>query len=91
MRRGGISRARYRCGVRAADDLVAVGTGARLDHEQVDAQRVEVIRDVDFLATVAQSVPAEVEALVARTGIRPEDVAGKVHSVTYRARKLSAS
>ena len=59
--------------------------------ENAGLAQIEILKDVDFLATIGQSMPAEVEALAARTGIRPEDVAGKVHSVTYRASKPPAS
>jgi len=46
---------------------------------------VEVLKDVDYLAATFDSVPEEVQAILDRTGIRPEDVAGKVRSITYRA------
>jgi SAM-dependent methyltransferase len=52
---------------------------------------VEVLRDVDSLAGVKDTNPEEVEALLARTGIRWEDVAGSVRSITFRARKASST
>ncbi len=48
---------------------------------------IDVIKDVDFLAVVAESVPEEVKALVVSSGVALADLAGKVHSVTFRARK----
>jgi arsenite methyltransferase len=48
---------------------------------------VEVLRDVDYLATLMQSAPEEVEALEKRTGIPREAVLGRVRSVTFRAVK----
>lgn len=48
---------------------------------------VEVLKDVDYLASIGDAVPEEVQAILDRTGIRREDVAGKVRSITFRARK----
>jgi arsenite methyltransferase len=48
---------------------------------------VEVLSDVDSLAQWAQAASEESRALAERTGVRWEEVAGKVRSVTYRARK----
>ncbi len=48
---------------------------------------VEVLRDDDFLAAVGTSLPEEVQTMIARTGVRPEDLAGTVRSVTFRAWK----
>jgi SAM-dependent methyltransferase len=50
-------------------------------------ERVEVLRDVDYLAALIESAPDEVGALEARTGVKREEVLGRVHSVTFRARK----
>jgi ubiquinone/menaquinone biosynthesis C-methylase UbiE len=47
----------------------------------------EILQDTDFLARLKDSAPQEAEALLARTGVRWEDVAGKVRSITFRARK----
>jgi SAM-dependent methyltransferase len=44
---------------------------------------VEILKDVDSLSQWTQ----EAKTLSERTGIKPEDVVGKVRSVTYRARK----
>ena len=46
---------------------------------------VEVLKDVDYLAGLAAAAPEEAEALLARTNVKAEDLAGKVRSVTYRA------
>ena len=48
---------------------------------------IELIKDVDFLAVVADSVPEEVKAFVETSGVEVGELAGKVHSVTFRARK----
>jgi SAM-dependent methyltransferase len=48
---------------------------------------VEVLKDVDYGAAVAASAPAETSDLLTRLGVRKEDVAGKVRSVTFRAVK----
>jgi SAM-dependent methyltransferase len=48
---------------------------------------VEVLRDVDSLEQWAAAAGAEAQALAERTGVKLEDVAAKVRSVTYRARK----
>jgi len=50
---------------------------------------VEVLDDVDYLAAVGDGPPAEVQAILERTGVRLEELAGKVRSITYRARKPS--
>jgi arsenite methyltransferase len=50
---------------------------------------VEVLRDVDYLAGLRESAPAAAEALLQRTGVRWDALAGRVRSITYRARKAS--
>jgi arsenite methyltransferase len=45
---------------------------------------VEVLRDVDFLALLAESAPEEARSLVERSGVKFEDVLGRVRSVTFR-------
>jgi SAM-dependent methyltransferase len=47
---------------------------------------VEVLKDIDYVAAIG-GVPDEMQQLLDRVGIRREDVVGKVHSLTYRARK----
>ena len=58
------------------DQLRAAGLG-----------EVEVLSDVDSLRQWTEAAPEEAKALAERTGVKPEDVLGKVRSVTYRARK----
>jgi SAM-dependent methyltransferase len=48
---------------------------------------VEVLKDVDYLGTVADAAPEEADALLARTGVRREELLGKVRSITYRAHR----
>jgi SAM-dependent methyltransferase len=77
------------------DVLAYVGcvSGAMLRETYFDQVRaagmtgIEVLSDVDFLAAVGDALPEEVVELMRRTGVRPEDVAGKVRSVTFRAVK----
>ena len=58
------------------DQLRAAGLG-----------EVEVLSDVDSLRQWVEAAPEEAKALADRTGVKAEDVLGKVRSVTYRARK----
>jgi SAM-dependent methyltransferase len=46
---------------------------------------VEILKDVDFLAST--KIPGDIVELMETTGFTPEDVAGIVRSVTYRAFK----
>jgi len=48
---------------------------------------VEILKDVDSLIQWAAAAPEGAQAIVDRTGVGPAEVAGKVRSVTYRARK----
>jgi SAM-dependent methyltransferase len=48
---------------------------------------VDVLDDVDFLAKVDTALPDEVVEMLRRTGVRIEQIAGRVRSVTFRARK----
>jgi SAM-dependent methyltransferase len=50
-------------------------------------EQVEVLRDVDYVAGLIESAPDEVRALEARTGVKREEVVGRVRSVTFRALK----
>lgn len=49
---------------------------------------VEILKDVDFLEMTEKASPAEVISLLEAAKIDRADVAGKVRSVTYRARKV---
>lgn len=51
---------------------------------------VEIVRDVDYVATIAEKLPEEIEALLARAGVDRSELEGVVRSVTYRARKGGA-
>jgi hypothetical protein len=48
---------------------------------------IELLKDVDYLAMAAGTLPEEAQALLDRSGVRPEELAGKVRSVTFRAAK----
>ena len=48
---------------------------------------VEVLRDTDYVETLAETAPAELAAIVGRLGVDRSEVMGKVRSVTFRARK----
>jgi len=48
---------------------------------------IEILKDVDYLAGLRAVAPEEAEALLARAGVRWEELAGRVRSVTFRARK----
>ncbi|NIM00419.1 MAG: arsenite methyltransferase [Acidobacteria bacterium] len=51
---------------------------------------IEVLRDVDFLAGLREANPDEADELLKRTGVEWADLAGRVRSLTYRARKPSS-
>jgi SAM-dependent methyltransferase len=48
---------------------------------------VEVLKDVDYLAGLANAAPEEARAILERTGTSFDDVRGKVRSLTFRALK----
>ena len=48
---------------------------------------IEIVKDVDFLATVADSLPKEINSAMETLGLNSGDLQGVVRSVTYRARK----
>ena len=50
---------------------------------------VEIAKDVDFLATVADSLPKEISGAMEELGLESKDLEGVVRSITYRARKVS--
>jgi SAM-dependent methyltransferase len=52
---------------------------------------IEVLRDVDYLASVEASEPAWLAELMARTRVDRAEVSGRVRSITYRARKPAAA
>jgi len=55
--------------------------------EAAGLREVKVLKDVDNLASLAEAAPEEARSLLARTGTKYEEVAGKVRSVTFRAEK----
>lgn len=67
------------------------GAAQRADYFSLLAEaglgEIAILRDVDYVATLCQSVPQEVEAFRAKTGVNPAELAGKVRSLTYRAVK----
>ena len=59
--------------------------------ESAGLGKIETLKDVDYLAAVAGTLPEEAQALLDRAGVKPEELAGKVRSVTYRASKPEAA
>jgi SAM-dependent methyltransferase len=58
---------------------------------QAGLTEIEILRDVDYLASVAETEPAWLAELTARTKVDPAEVVGRVRSITYRARKPAAA
>ncbi len=58
--------------------------------EAAGLTNVEVLRDVDYPASLAKAAPAEASALLGPLGLSIDDVRGIVRSITYRAHKPSA-
>ena len=52
---------------------------------------IEIVKDVDFLATVADSLPKEISGAMDELGLSSDDLKGVVRSITYRARKCVSS
>ncbi len=50
---------------------------------------IEIVKDVDFIATVADSLPKEINAAMEKLGLNSDDLKGVVRSVTYLARKAT--
>ena len=46
---------------------------------------VEVLKDVDYLASLTKVAPEEADAMLAGWGVTRDDLAGTVHSITWRA------
>jgi arsenite methyltransferase len=46
---------------------------------------VEVLKDVDYLASLVKVAPEEADAMLAGWGVTRDDLAGTVHSITWRA------
>jgi len=52
---------------------------------------IEILRDVDYLASVYEAIPREIDALLERTGVTATELAGSVRSITFRARVARAT
>ena len=52
---------------------------------------IEIVKDVDFIATVADSLPKEIGTAMDELGLSSDDLKGVVRSITYRARKADRS
>lgn len=48
---------------------------------------VEILKDVDYAGALVKAAPDEAQALLSRSGVKVEEVVGKVRSITFRARK----
>jgi hypothetical protein len=48
---------------------------------------IEIAKDVDFIASVADSLPKEINSAMDELGLNNDDLKGVVRSITYRARK----
>ncbi len=77
-----------------AQDLSAyvgcvAGAALRADYfrllEAAGLGQLEVLKDVDSTALMAAAAPGEAQALLERAGVRFEEIAGKVRSLTFRA------
>jgi arsenite methyltransferase len=49
--------------------------------------QVEVLKDEDYLASLAKVAPEEADAMLAGWGVTREELQGTVHSITWRAVK----
>jgi SAM-dependent methyltransferase len=79
---------------RVANDLLAyvgcvAGARQRDDYfalvESAGFTELEVLKDVDYLACLGETLPPDVEGLLNETRTRLDDLKGIVHSVTFRA------
>jgi hypothetical protein len=48
---------------------------------------IEVLKDEDYLASLAKVAPEEADTMLAGWGVTRADLAGAVHSITWRAFK----
>ena len=51
---------------------------------------VEILKDEDYLASLAKVAPEEADAMLAGWGVTREELMGTVHSITWRAREAVA-
>jgi SAM-dependent methyltransferase len=67
------------------------GASDRLEYfgmiEAAGLGQVEILKDEDYLASLAKVSPEEADALLAGWGVTREDLQGTVHSITWRAVK----
>ena len=65
------------------------GASARKEYlalvEAAGLGEVEVLKDVDYLASLVKVAPEEADAMLAGWGVTRDDLAGTVHSITWRA------
>jgi SAM-dependent methyltransferase len=54
---------------------------------QAGLTQIDVLSDVDYLVKLGEAAPEELQALAEQAQVRPEQVAGLVRSLTYRAVK----
>ena len=79
--------------VRDLTAWVGCVSGAMMREDYLDAVRsagltdIEILNDVDFLAALGDTLPEELRVSADSTGVRQEDVIGKVRSITFRAVK----
>jgi len=52
---------------------------------------VEIVKDVDYAASLAKAAPEEAAEILGRLGLTAADLAGAIRSVTYRATKPGAA
>jgi SAM-dependent methyltransferase len=57
------------------------------DVREAGFEEPEILRDVDFLASLGDELPTVVRDILDQAGVAPEALAGRVRSVTFRARK----
>jgi len=55
--------------------------------ERAGLTRIEILKDVDFLAAASGQTPEKLSELLQRTGVSADELRGKVRSVTFRAEK----
>jgi ubiquinone/menaquinone biosynthesis C-methylase UbiE len=46
---------------------------------------VEILKDIDYMATAKYAIPEDLQGAMGRAGLRPADLTGKVRSITWRA------
>ena len=47
--------------------------------------QIEVLKDVDYLASLAKVAPEEADTMLAGWGVTRDELEGTVHSITWRA------